>query len=199
MAAFRYPDAPHVRRHGPRGYIDYGSYRPWLRDEFTFRCVYCLLREQWGRVRGIFDIEHFLPIAHHPGQSRAYHNLLYGCATCNAAKGSQLVPDPCRVLLSQDVTVGEDGRILASTPEAARVIRILGLDDAEYTEFRLLWLGIIRLAERYDPTLYHRLMGFPDDLPDLARRRPPGRNKRPEGVAESYFARRSRGALPPTY
>ncbi len=36
---FVYPTLPHVRRHGPRGYADYPSYRPWLRDEFAFRCV----------------------------------------------------------------------------------------------------------------------------------------------------------------
>src|SRR5205814_9068910 len=36
------------------------------RDEFTFRCVYCLLREQWGLVRGTFAIDHFLPVAIHP-------------------------------------------------------------------------------------------------------------------------------------
>ncbi len=42
---FRYPDGPHQRRHGPRGYASYESYRPWLRDEFAFRCVYCLTRE----------------------------------------------------------------------------------------------------------------------------------------------------------
>ena len=47
---FVYPSTPHQRRHGPRGYADYGTYRPWLRDEFCFRCVFCLLREQWGRV-----------------------------------------------------------------------------------------------------------------------------------------------------
>ena len=58
-APFDYP-APHLRRHGPMGYADYASYRPWLRDEFSFRCVYCLLREQWGRVRGLFDLDHFL-------------------------------------------------------------------------------------------------------------------------------------------
>ena len=51
MSAFRYPAVPHARRHGPRGYADAESYRPWLRDEFTFRCVYCLFREQWGRSR----------------------------------------------------------------------------------------------------------------------------------------------------
>ena len=42
---FSYPAAVHVRRHGPQGYADYASYRPWLRDEFAFRCVYCLLRD----------------------------------------------------------------------------------------------------------------------------------------------------------
>lgn len=44
---FIYPAVPHVRRHGPMGYADVTSFRPWLRDEFSFRCVYCLLREQW--------------------------------------------------------------------------------------------------------------------------------------------------------
>jgi len=53
MSAFRYTATPHVRRHGPCGYGDVESYRPWLRDEFTFRCLYCLFREQWGRVKRI--------------------------------------------------------------------------------------------------------------------------------------------------
>jgi hypothetical protein len=37
MNAFRYPQAPHVRRHGPRGYATAEAFRPWLRDEFDFR------------------------------------------------------------------------------------------------------------------------------------------------------------------
>jgi hypothetical protein len=49
---FNYPDPRSGRRHGPVGYASYRSYRPWLRDEFTFRCVYCLKREQWGQVTG---------------------------------------------------------------------------------------------------------------------------------------------------
>ena len=44
---FAYPRELHERRHGPLGYLDYGDYRPWLRDEFQFRCVYCLCRERW--------------------------------------------------------------------------------------------------------------------------------------------------------
>lgn len=42
---FRFAAAPHVRKHGPGGYEMYQSYKDWLRDEFTFRCVYCLERE----------------------------------------------------------------------------------------------------------------------------------------------------------
>ena len=44
---FQYPRSALIRRHGPRGYADYVSYKPWLRDEFLFRCVYCLSRERW--------------------------------------------------------------------------------------------------------------------------------------------------------
>lgn len=197
MAAFSYPPNPHTRQHGPQGYADYQSYRPWLRDEFGFRCVYCLLREQWGRLRGTFD--HFLPVAQHPERKRTYGNLLYSCATCNVAKGRQVLPDPCQVLVAADVRVKDDGTITALSPAARRLIRVLGLDDPEYTEFRLLWIGIVSLAERWDPALYRRLMGFPDDLPDLARLRPPGGNTRPKGVRSSHFARKQAGSLPDTY
>ena len=41
-APFAYPTTPHTRRHGPRGYKNYKEYKPFLRDEFAFRCVYCL-------------------------------------------------------------------------------------------------------------------------------------------------------------
>lgn len=59
--------------------------------------------------------------------------------------------------------------------------------------------GIINLAEQYDHRLYRELLGFPDDLPDLARLRPPEGNRRPEGIQESCFAQRERGELPSTY
>jgi hypothetical protein len=42
-------------------------------------------------------------------------------------------------------------------------------------------------------------MSFPEDLPDLKRQRPPGRNTRPEGIEESAFAKRLNGSLPPAY
>jgi hypothetical protein len=121
MTGFTYPAQPHNRRHGPQGYSALESYRPWLRDEFAFRCVYCLLREQWGRVRRTFDIDHFRPVALSPEYARTYDNLLYTCGTCNATKGKRGVPDPATVLLAPDVHVTEDGVIHAGSTEAARL------------------------------------------------------------------------------
>jgi hypothetical protein len=60
-------------------------------------------------------------------------------------------------------------------------------------------MEIIALAERGDPALYQRLMGYPEDLPDLARLRPPGGNGRPRGLAACSFGRRREGTLPATY
>ncbi|MBX9791959.1 MAG: HNH endonuclease [Pirellulales bacterium] len=100
MLPFVYPDKVHLRKHGPNGYAKYDSYRPWLRDEFSFRCVYCLVREQWGRVKALFDIDHFVPQRSDPSQETVYDNLLYSCRTCNAAKGVEPIPDPCTALLS---------------------------------------------------------------------------------------------------
>src|SRR5437899_27226 len=97
QSAVQHIDLDHeerARRHGPRGYTNYTSFRPWLRDEFAFRCVYCLLREQWGRTLGSFDLDHFLPTAHYPRRRGTYDNLLYCCARCNVAKADAVIPDP---------------------------------------------------------------------------------------------------------
>jgi hypothetical protein len=143
---FRYPTTPHKRRHGPRGYSDFESFRPWLRDEFSFRCVYCLVREQWGRVQRAFDLDHFLPVARARARRLDYNNLLYACAACNAAKGAAETPDPCVVFVERSVRVNEDGTMVGLTTGARRLIRSLGLDSPESTEFRRLWIDILALA-----------------------------------------------------
>jgi hypothetical protein len=199
MTPFTYPAEPHTRRHGPQGYADYTSFRPWLRDEFCFRCVYCLARERWVRGEGMFHLDHFLPVAHHPERILTYENLLYACATCNAAKSDHPIPDPCRFLLSGDVTIREDGVMEARTRDARRIVRVLGLDDEKTTEFRMLWIGIVALAKEHNAPLHRWLMGFPDDLPDLNGLMPPGGNTQPEGVERSYYARRQCGNLAETY
>ena len=197
MVPFDYPDRPHVRRHGPRGYQQPASFRPWLRDDFSFRCVFCLRREQWDRASSL-EVEHFLPSGRFPNQRLNYHNLFYACSRCNSAKGDRAIDDPSRTLLSGNVVVGEDGRIIGQSDEARRLITALRLNSAEAVHYRRLWIEIVAMARQFAPDLLHTLMQLPDDLPDLSRLKPPDGNSRPDGVVESHHARRNRGELPDT-
>ncbi len=198
-APFAYPPTPLVRRHGPRGYLQPIKYRPWLRDEFAFRCVYCLVREEWGQFFGEFDVEHFLPVAVAPERALEYENLHYACATCNGIKQSRRIPDPAQHLLVDTVTVESDGALNGCTPEAVRIIRVLDLNHPRRIEYRRLWLDLVQLAARHEPSLLKRILGYPALLPDLERLRPPGGNAKPLGLESSYRARRLRGELPDTY
>jgi hypothetical protein len=198
MSPFVYPAQQHVRRHGPQGYQDIESFRPWLRDEFSFRCVVCLRREAWDRAVSM-EIDHFQPIKQVPELRLDYDNLLYACSRCNAAKGAQQLPDPTKTLLEGSVTVQADGQIVGHTDEARRLILALRLNGPDAVHFRRLWIEIVTMAARFGTDLYGCLMGYPDDLPDLARLRPPAGNARPEGISQSSFARRQRNELPVIY
>lgn len=197
-AAFTYQPRPYVRRHGPDGYQDYQSYRPFLRDDFAFRCVYCLLREQWGRVSGDFDLDHFVSQAQSPEGKTDYDNLLYCCHRCNLRKGRRCVPDASTSLTSANVQVQSDGRIVGLTDDAKQIINVLELNSPKMVRWRLVWIRNIELARDFYPEHYQDLMCYPDDLPDLSKSEPPS-NAKPEGIGESYFARRQRGELPAVY
>jgi hypothetical protein len=197
--AFAYPNGPHIRKHGPRGYGKYQKYRPWLRDEFTFRCVYCLARERWAGRHSQFVIDHVDPQSKNRDTAREYDNLVYCCSTCNQFKRNARVADPCKVAFAECVRVNRDGRIEALNEDGRRLIAVLRLDNKENTRFRHDWLDFIEEFQRTRPDLYLRVMGFPQDLPNLARLRPPGGNTRPDGIKESYFAKWQRRELPEVY
>jgi hypothetical protein len=84
---FQYPSQGHERRHQPRGYSNYRSFKPWLRDEFCFRCLYCLRRETWSSdADQSFSVDHLKPRVTHPHLVCDYANLLYACCGCNTLK-----------------------------------------------------------------------------------------------------------------
>ena len=195
---FAYPKTPHVRRHGPYGYKEYESYRDWLRDEFSFRCVFCLSREQWGLVRGMWDIDHFAPQHNHPQRKLDYENLLYACHTCNSTKSDQIVPDPCEIAFGECIEVHEDGTISALNENGESLIDRLRLDNEDYTRARRLIITTLRSLARHDKQTYVLWMRYPRDSPDLSRLKPPG-NSKPEGISDSCYARRMRGELPEIY
>lgn len=195
---FDYPSQRKQRRHGPAGYASFESYRPWLRDEFDFRCVYCLKRETWGQVTGEFDLDHFEPQSVSPRRRLDYTNLLYACRRCNSVKRDEAVGDPFNLLHSGNVTGLPDGSLHTTDSETRRLILQLDLNSPRLQKWRRLWMRIVTLAAEHEAELYCQLVGFPTDLPDLSSLKPPC-NHRKEGVEECWFARARRGELPRVY
>ncbi|HRA88368.1 MAG TPA: HNH endonuclease domain-containing protein [Planctomycetaceae bacterium] len=195
---FAYPNSDAQRRHGPEGYTSYESFRPWLRDEFTFRCVYCLKRETWGQVTAEFELDHFQPQAVAPTRTVDYFNLVYSCRRCNAVKQDQLIDDPQALLTEKLVSFSVDGSIVGDNDKVCRLIRQLDLNSPMLQKWRVRWMRIVQLAEERDPSLYSQLVGFPDDLPNLGHLRPPS-NSRAEGIEQSWYTRKQHGLLPKAY
>jgi HNH endonuclease len=199
MQGFEYPTKPHVRRHGPGGYQGYESYRDWVRDEFMFRCVYCLHREQWYGRGASFHIDHFIPVSIETCGSLDYANLLYACATCNNAKSGILgLPDPCSVAFADCVGIRVDGQVIALNDAGEALVRKLRLNSTKNVQHRSRWIRVLAALQLHDPDLYRENMTFPDELPDLRTKKVP-LNSRPESVSHCWFALRERGELPSIY
>lgn len=198
---FDYPDQPHKYRHGPGGYSSYSQFRPWVRDEYEYRCVYCLFRERWCPILKL-HLDHFVAQAVDSSKKGAYRNLVYACPTCNTTKSHHRIPNPVRVLTRDSVTVNEDGTIDCHTTQAQKIVRKLGLDSPEYNEWRRLMIDIVAMAAATKTgkhkDLFKNLMGYPDNLPDLGRKTPAS-NSRRKGVTECAFERKKRGELPDVY
>lgn len=201
---FEYPSQPHIRKHGPSGYSSYKLYKPWLRDEFIFQCVYCLMRETWyPNGEGNFSTDHFIPQIVAPHLAVDYDNLMYACIRCNSFKQDHIVLDPAVLAMDGQLWVKDDGTIEARTETAIEHIQILGLDDSRLTEYRKKMIDLFRrlqaLPEEEVKEELLNWFGFPSELPNLALLRPPGGNSRPEGVSLSWYKQRQQGTIPEVY
>jgi hypothetical protein len=200
-----YPEVPHVRRHGPRGYLDHKHYKPWLRDEFSFRCVYCLCRETWfPDGEAYFGCDHVWPRSRSTGDISTYDDLVYACGMCNACKKDfPEALDFGTVALAEHLEAQPDGTIRALSPWGEALIDVCALNRSDLVAFRRdLRMLLELLAKRRGEAaarLRKRYFGYPDDLPDLGTLRPPGGNSRPEGITACCFERRQRGELPDSY
>ena len=145
---FDYPEPREQRRHGPAGYTEYKYYRPWLRDEFVFRCVYCLKRETWGQVTFDFELDHFKPQSLDPQLSLDYMNLVYACRRCNAVKRDQTVADPLLLLRSSRVATLVDGSLRPHDIETQRLIRQLDLNSPKLKNWRVMWMRSRRISPK---------------------------------------------------
>jgi hypothetical protein len=195
-----------VRKHGPAGYVNYQEYKDWLRDEFIFRCVYCLERETWYPSRqAAFAVEHIIAQLKRPDLVCEYDNLTYGCLRCNSLKQLLETLDPTRVALSEHLSFWPDGSVEAHTDEGRDFILLFHLNAPPALDVRMEKLTILRLKGLYPDNLevdalFRRTFGYPEDLPDL---RPPAKkpksNSRPDGVHTCHFVRKLEGTLPEVY
>jgi len=210
MPLFVYPTIPHVRKHGPSGYTDYKSYKPWLRDEFQFECVYCLTRERMcPNGADSFAVEHLKPKSNlgHASLRTEYTNLVYACSTCNSWKGTEdQTPDPCELCFGNLIEIQEDGFAKGKDNSGVGedLISLALLNRPKLVQYRRDVLRYQRACAKIPDcetcNFLKKLSAFPDDLPDLTSqsRRPPS-NAKKEGIIDSYHARRERSSLPETY
>lgn len=199
---FSYPNQVLSRKHAPSGYDSYESYRDWLRDDFGYRCVFSLVRETWPQTR--FHIDHFISQQERPDLICNYDNLILLEGRLNLVKGKRRVPDPCKVVLGKCLFVhtnGErTGQIEARDGDKVgeQIIRVLRLDSDDATRVRRQLIGILRSLARTDESLFRELIGYPTNLPDLAKTKAPA-NAKLAGIGESAFHLRSHGKLPEWY
>ena len=121
---FQYPIAPLTRKHGPRGYVAYQSFNPWLRDEFEFRCVYCLSRERWFPDGGSsFGIDHIVPQSVATHLVCVYENLVYACSNCNSFRQDRSIPiDLESESIADHIETGTDGVLVGITEARVELI-----------------------------------------------------------------------------
>ncbi len=111
---YEYPAEPYNRKHGPFGYADYHSFKPWLRDEFEFRCVYCLIREKWYHDGSkVFGADHLIPQAVDASKACDFTNLVYSCNRCNSAKGTNQMIVPCQESIGDFLRINPDGQFIS--------------------------------------------------------------------------------------
>ena len=78
------------RRILTRTYSDYTRYRPFLREDFRFRCAYCLRNEFFVGGEAGCVMDHHRPQGGpygRPDLVSVYENLYWCCNECNSLKG----------------------------------------------------------------------------------------------------------------
>ena len=196
---FELPAEAHQRLHGPQGHASYNGYKPWLRDEFEFRCVYCLTREKWADSgQNQFSIDHVKPKSKFSRLTCAYDNLVYCCQRCNTLKSTNAdLPDPCRSGLKKHLRLLRTGRFEGITPQGKRLVEYLRLNAEERVAQRTVSLYLYETQDRHPKEMLQARFGYPADLPNLAKLKPPKGNRRRKGITSSFYARQQRGELPP--
>lgn len=153
---FLYPKSPHRRRVQPPSYSFYARYKPFLKQEFMSRCVYCRLPDGL-KGEDNFGVDHYRPQSKFPELTTTYTNLFYACNCCNRRKGNfwpteaqwqtrQFIPNPCEHVMFDHLRY-RGVRVETRTPAGALAERVLILNDEDSVGYREFVLGVIAALE----------------------------------------------------
>ena len=202
---FCYAAKPHQRRHGPSGYANYQEYKPWLRDDFVFRCVYCLEREVWyPSGADAFSVEHVVPRSKDTSLTCKYENLVYACIRCNSLRREVELLDPTNAAFADHLKVADDGVVHALSVRGQDIVDQLHLNSETAIRTRNGIFRVLRLKRRLPEDhevddLFRETFGYPMDMPDLTKKKPPSGNSREDMTDSCFHVRRLRGELSATY
>ena len=127
--------------------------------------------------------------------------MLYACLQCNSLK-RDLWPilDPCVDTYGKHLKVNDDGTVTALSQHGNILLDIFRLNEARRIDFRSRLLAVSSRLQA-DPGAtdeFKRWFGFPDNLPDLRKMKPP-KNLRPAGMKSCWYMLRQQGKLPDSY
>lgn len=138
---FLYPKEQHRRRLRPLKLARYQGYKPFLRDEFSKKCVYCRVPDGL-RGSGNFGVDHYRPKSIFPNLASTYTNLFYCCNQCNSRKSDywhekveQRIPNPCDDVMTRHVRFA-DGAVETISDRGRLFAELLDLNDPEVVGFR---------------------------------------------------------------
>ena len=138
---FWYPTKKHQRTEAPPVYANYQNYKPYLKNEFSGRCVYCRKADSF-QDSGSFHVEHYKPKSMFSDLVNVYSNLFYACASCNRLKSSywsveqsKQVLNPCDHVMSQHL-VFESELVEKRSSQGGFNIELLRLNNADSVSYR---------------------------------------------------------------
>lgn len=151
VSPFRYPKSKHTRKLSPLPQSSYRKYKPFLREEFGSRCVYCTLSDLL-KGQESFGVDHYKPKKKFPSLETEYSNLFYACNVCNSRKGDfwpsseqlanrHFVPNPCDHIMYD--CLGAAGPFIKAKNSTGKfALDILDLNDPRTVRYRQMVIDV---------------------------------------------------------
>jgi 5-methylcytosine-specific restriction endonuclease McrA len=155
LTPFSYPKSRHTRRLRPGPFKKYWEYKPFLREEFEKKCVYCRMPDTM-KDQEMYGVDHYRPKSLFSELLTTYTNLFYCCNPCNRRKReywpmrgkikTHFIPNPCDHEMFAHLRFAAE-KVQARTTAGAWTRELLDLDDPEVVQYRRFILEALELYE----------------------------------------------------